>query len=463
MNNGTRIQLDRVAPQDIDAERALLGGLMVLDDDQRGSIAECMLLIRGDEVFYRERHNKIWNIIKELFDDDEPVDLLMVTKRLERNGHLEKVGGVPYVNELIDASPSSANVKYYAEMIIEEAIKRQLIYASFHINESAYDNEQPSEKILAEALNQLLELNNSTLPDQVTTKESVKQVINKLQKMNEEDNPIVGLALGIKYLDLQTTGLAGGDLVIVAARPGVGKSTLVQNFGQYVTVEGKKHAVMFSLEMKKELLVTRILASESGIPFLRFRVGKIQEKEWSAVTLAASRLSGAKFDIEDSPDLTPRDVRSHLLRITGKQGKPDLVIIDYLQLMSASKPTGKRVDDITQISRELKILAMSLDIPFIVVSQLNRSVEYRPDKRPQLSDLRESGAIEQDADIVLFIFREDYQSRNPSQGGPCELIIGKQRNGPTGMIPVTFNLMEAKFKQSQRARPDKRTLTLARP
>jgi len=447
MSKGT---LDRVPPQNIDAERAVLGAMMLVSDAKAPlAIADCLRILKA-EHFYRESHRKVFTAIKYLVTDNQEVDLLTVSSELEKMGELEKVGGAPYLDEMIGSCPSAANAAHYAVQVKQESDRRQLIYVTAELGTLAYDETEDVDELVSGAIDRLLAVKIDTLQEKVSFKLRLKEVFKDMQERALDPNNILGMPFGIKDIDAKIGGLLGGDMCVVAARPGVGKSTFVQNVAQYLCDDKNYRSLVaiFSLEMKDKQIMARILASEAKVPFSRFRSSDFEESEWPKLTVAAGRMTEWKCEIEDKAGITPMDVRSEIQRLIMTKGKPDLVIVDYLQLMRPTTPTGRRVDDVTQVSQDLKEMAMFFDIPFLVVSQLSRNPEARPDHRPMLSDLRESGSIEQDADIVCFLYREDYYDREASKGGPCEFIIAKQRMGPTGTVKVHFDIVSARFQQA---------------
>lgn len=455
-------RLDRVPPQDVDSERAVLGSMMLTTDpDAKLAIAQCLELL-DEGHFYRERHRKIFDAITALFGDGHEVDLLTTTNMLEAMGDLEKVGGVPYLNEMIDSVPSAANATWYAEKVKAEADRRAIIYAAAKSADRSYDETEDVEQVLSDAIDELLSIKIGAMKEKPSFKKQLTTVFKDMQERAKDPQSIQGIPFGIRDVDRKIGGLLGGDLCVIAARPSMGKSTFVRNVAQYLCEDYKSRVAIFSLEMRDKQIMSLMLASEAKIEFERFRSSSFTESDWPKLTEAAGRMSAWKCHIEDATTLssfTPLDLRTALQRIILTEGKPDLVIFDYLQLMEPQRPTSNRTTDVSQISRQLKSMAMYFDIPFIVLSQLNRKVEERPNKRPMLSDLRESGAIEQDADIVGFLYDDDYYSeeRGPRKGGPCEFIIAKQRMGPIGTVKVHFDLESARFRQAHAGATGRKT------
>ncbi len=441
-------RLDRVPPQNIDAERAVLGA-MLISDGGKEAIPRVIEVLGGDptgESFYKEAHRKIYNAILNLFEKAEPSDLLTVTRELERAGDLEKVGGVPYINEMIDSVPSAANVEYYAQMVKDESIKRRLIYTSAQIYNESFDDSEDIEMLLDKAERAILDIRQENVERGfIPVKRIIKSSFSEIQELYNKQEHVTGVASGFIDLDEATSGFQKSDFIVIAGRPGMGKSMFVQNITQYVSCECRIPVGLFSLEMSKEQLVVRMLASEANVSFQNLRTGFLSESDWPKLTIAAGKLSESPVFIDDTPGIGVMELRARARRLKAEHDA-GLIIIDYLQLMQGRGRVENRQQEISDISRALKGLAKELSIPVIACSQLSRNVENRPDKRPQLSDLRESGAIEQDADLVLFLYREEYYERDMSaKQGEAEVIIGKQRNGPTAKIDLVFRASQMRF------------------
>jgi len=441
-------KLDRVPPQNVDAERAVLGA-MLMSDGGREAIPRVIEVLGEDPTgvaFYREAHRKIYNAILNLFERAEPADLLTVTRELDRNSDLENVGGVPYINEMIDSVPSAANVEYYAQMVKDESIKRRLIYTSAQIYNESFDDSEDIEMLLDRAERAILEIRQDNVDRGFTpVKRIIKDSFSAIQELYNKKEHVTGVASGFIDLDDKTSGFQKSDFIVIAGRPGMGKSMFIQNIAQYVACECRIPVGLFSLEMSKEQFVVRMLASEAKVDFQNLRTGFLSEPDWPKITIAAGRLSESPIFIDDTPGISAMELRARARRLNAEHDV-GLIIIDYLQLMQGRAKTENRQQEISEISRSLKGLAKELNLPIIACSQLSRNVESRPDKRPQLSDLRESGAIEQDADLVLFLYREEYYERDMStKQGEAEVIIGKQRNGPTAIINLVFRANQMKF------------------
>lgn len=435
-------QIDRVPPQDIDAERALLGALMLPDENE--DVLPEVIADLDAEIFYREAHQKIFHAIVDLQVKGKKVDLVTVQNALEKNGGLEKVGGVPYLDEMIESCPSAANAMYYAEIVTEQADRRRLIHTAVRLAEDAHNQSMELDPVLGDMEDTLSLLQSRKLSRKPTlVKFALKDTFKRINDLYQQGESTIGLPSGFKDLDNLISGFVDGDLIIVAARPGMGKSVLVQNIAQHVSIEQEKPVLLFSLEMSKESLVLRLLSALAGIGLTSLRTGNVKEDEWGKLTINAGKLSSSRFHIVDDTRMTVRKLRARLLQLR-KTVEPALVILDYLQLMSSDRDYPNREQEISEISRGLKEIAMECEIPVIAVSQLNRSCEMRPGKRPQLSDLRESGALEQDADLVLLIFREKYYDKTLSQD-VAEIEVAKHRNGPTGRIKLVFRGKVSRF------------------
>ena len=435
------IRFERVPPQNVDAERAVLGA-MLLPDGGREAIPKVIEVLGDDpygDIFYKEAHQKIYNAILNLFEKNQPVDLVTATRELEQIGDLEKVGDVAYLDEMMDSVPTAANVEYYARIVKDESIRRRLIRASVQIYNDSFDNSEDIDVLLDGAERTVLDIRKeNVLRGFVQLKKTIKDTLNTIQDLFNRKEHVIGTPTGFTEFDLQTSGLQPSDLIVVAGRPGMGKSMFVQNIAQHVAGEYKIPVGLFSLEMSYQQLVLRMLSAEANVDFQSIRTGFLNDPDWPKLTLAAGRLYESPIFIDDTPGISVMELRAKTRRLKAEHNV-GLIIIDYLQLMQSRGRSENRQQEISDISRSLKGLAKELSIPVIACSQLSRAPETRPDKHPQLSDLRESGAIEQDADMVIFLYREEYYERDSSEkSGEAEIIIGKQRNGPTGMIKLSF-------------------------
>ena len=423
----------KMPPQNLEAEQSVLGAILI----ENQAIHQVMEILTADD-FYREAHQKIYNSLLDLSGRDEPADLITLTNELRKQGLLEAVGGASYVTFLIDSIPTAANIVYYARIIKEKAILRKLIETSTEIITQSYEDREDVEELLDEAERSIFQIaDNRVRPSFFPIREIVKTSFKTLEKLYERKETVTGIPSGFKELDRLTAGFQPSDLVIVAGRPAMGKTAICLNIAQYAAIQRQIPVAIFSLEMSKEQLVLRLLCSEAEVEGTRLRTGFLSESDWPKLTMAAGNLSEAPIFIDDTPALTILELRAKARRLKGEHGL-QLMLVDYLQLMKGRAMVENRQQEISEISRSLKALAKELDLPVIAVSQLSRRSEGREDKRPQMSDLRESGAIEQDADLILFIYRDELYNRTEENRGKAEVIIGKQRNGPTGKVLLTF-------------------------
>lgn len=442
------VRIDRVPPQNIDAERAVLGAMLISDGGKEAISRVVQILGDGinEKGFYRESHQKIYSAILDLFGKSEPADLLTVTRELERNGELEKVGGVSYIDELIDSVPTAANVEYYAQMVKDEALRRRLIYTAAQLYNESFDNSEDVEMLLDKAERMILDIRQENVERGfVPLKRIIKTTFSAIQELYNKKEHVTGVPSGFADLDDKTSGFQAADFIVVAGRPGMGKSMFIQNIAQYVASECRIPVALFSLEMSCQQLAIRMLAAEANVEFQKLRTGFLSESDWPRITISAGKLSESPIFIDDTPGIGVMELGAKARRLK-MEHEVGMIMIDYLQLMQGRGKAENRQQEISEISRSLKGLAKELNIPVIACSQLSRSPESRPDKRPQLSDLRESGAIEQDADLVIFLYREEYYDRDmAAKPGEAEIIIGKQRNGPTATVNLTFRATHMRF------------------
>ena len=438
-----RVDALRVPPHSIDAEQAVLGGLM-LDERAWERIADKL----GEDDFYRKDHRLIFRAIGELSNKNMPCDAVTLGEWFESNGLAELVGGSNYVVQLANSTPSAANIGAYADIVREKSVLRQLIDAGTEI---AGDGFQPdgrsSQEILEIAEQKVFHIAESGARGRkgfVAMRAAVKDAFQILHQRFESKGSVTGLATGFADLDDKTAGLQPSDLIIIAARPSMGKTALAVNIAEHAALKSRKAVAIFSMEMSASQLAFRLISSLGRINQQHLRTGDIQEEEWPRVTSAITLLSDAKIFIDDTPALSPSELRARARRLK-REHDLGLIVIDYLQLMQVPGNKENRATEISEISRGLKALAKELNIPVIALSQLNRSLEQRTDKRPVMSDLRESGAIEQDADLILFIYREEVYDKDSSKKGTAEIIIGKQRNGPIGTVDLAFLGQFTKF------------------
>lgn len=440
--------VSRVPPQNLDAEESLLGGLLV-DSESMNKIVD---IISPDD-FYREAHTKIYNVMLGLYEQNDAIDIITVSSAARDKGIIDAIGGVTYLNTLVDLMPSAANIAQYARLIREKALLRNLMSVATEIIEKGYDLDVSADTYIDDAEKMIFQIAEKKLkPSFFSVKDIVMDNIKTIERLYEKKESVTGVATGFTELDKLTSGFQRSDLIVAAGRPGMGKTALCMNIAQHVAMSREKIVPVgiFSMEMSKEQLVTRLLSSESEVEHSKLRTGTLASSEWPKLALAAGKLSEAQIFIDDSPSLTVLELRARARRLRKEHGL-GLIIVDYLQLMRGRMALNSREQEISEISRFLKALAKELDIPVIAISQLNRMLEQREDKRPRLSDLRESGAIEQDADVVLFVYRDEkYNKEKESNKGIAEIIIGKQRNGPTGTIELAFVDRIATFKNLYR-------------
>lgn len=432
----------RVPPHNNEAETSVLGSILTTPD-----VFDKVASLISPEMFYYERHGKIFATMQTLNHNSKPADLLLVAEELERTNQLSDIGGHVYLVGLQHGIPTTAYVDHYAKIIREKYILRRLIQASNKATQLAYDQQLPLEDLLDQAEKLVFDVAEDKL--QNTTDKDMKQLSSEtlLYIQDIMNNKIVdGIKTGFIDLDKKINGLQNGGLIIIAARPAMGKTAFALSIAQNIAIREKKTVAVFSLEMPSVQLVMRMMCSEANISMSRIRESSMHPEDFNNLIEVSSKISDAPLIIDDDPNLNINTLRAKLRRIVSKHGDLKLVIIDYLQLMSGVRQNSEnRQQEISAISRGLKNLARELDIPIIVLSQLSRAVEQRPNKRPMLSDLRESGAIEQDADVVLFIYRDEYYNKENDTQGLAEVIIGKQRNGPTGNVDLQFHAQHVKF------------------
>ena len=434
----------RIPPHSIQAEQSVLGGLM-LSNQAWDNVADRVV----KEDFYRREHQLIFNAIEKLADAQKPFDVVTLSEELERIAALDDAGGMSYIGSLAKDTPSAANIRAYADIVREHSVKRQLIRVGTMIADSGFETEGRSvNELLDHAESQVFEIAEQQSKGKSgfeNIKNLLTRAVDRIETLYQQDEPITGLSSGFTDLDGMTSGLQKSDLIIVAGRPSMGKTTFAMNLAENVAIQSQLPVAVFSLEMPGEQLVMRMLSSLGRIDQHRLRTGKLEEDEWPRLTSAVSILSEAKLHIDDTASLTPTEIRARSRRLMREHGQLGLIVIDYLQLMQAPGAGNNRTEEISTISRSLKALAKELDVPVIALSQLNRNLEQRPNKRPVNSDLRESGSIEQDADIIAFVYRDEVYNPESPDKGMAEIIIGKQRNGPIGTCRLTFLGQFTKF------------------
>ena len=429
----------RLPPHSIEAEQSLLGGLLI-----DNTVWERVGDVVNEADFYRDDHRRIFRQIARLIELGKPADVVTVYEALEKNGEAEHVGGLAYLGEIANSTPSAANVRRYGEIVRERAILRKLVSVGDQIAASALTPSGKDAKTLldeAEAkVFEIAEAGARTVSGFVPIQPILGQVVDRIQELYDRDSPagITGVPTGLADLDEKTSGLQPSDMIVLAARPGMGKTSLALNIAETVAVEAGLPVAVFSMEMPGTQLATRFLSSVGRIDQHKIRTGKLTDEEWQRLTYALGKLHEAPIYIDETPGLNPTDLRARCRRLHRQCGRLGLIVIDYLQLMTSLKESDNRSAELSEISRSVKSLAKELHVPIIALSQLNRSLEQRPNKRPVASDLRESGAIEQDADIIMFIYRDEIYNPDSPDKGMAELIISKHRNGSTGMIRMTF-------------------------
>lgn len=425
----TNIHLEKLPPQNLEAEQSILGAVLI-DNDALSKVLEVL----DPEDFYKLSHRKIFNAMTDLFDRNEPIDLITLTDFLRKKDELEAIGGISYLSVLVDMTPTAANVKYHSRIVREKALLRGLVRSANDISSKVYEDNLDAEDLVDYAERAIFEISDKRIKTSfVTLKEVIKDSFEMIEHLYDKKDSITGVPSGFRDLDDLTTGFQKGDLIIIGGRPSMGKTAFTLNIAQYVGVELKEPVAIFSLEMSKEQLALRMLCSEGMVNSNNIRKGFIKKEDWHKLTSAASNLTGAPIFIDDSSAITVLELRAKARRLKMEHGL-SLIIVDYLQLMRGKGSFERREQEISDISRSLKALAKELHVPVIAVSQLNRSVESRRPPKPMLADLRESGAIEQDADVILFLYRDEvYNKDNPAVKGKAEVDIAKQRNGPAGV------------------------------
>lgn len=426
----------KTPPQSLEAEQSVLGGLL-LNNQGWDDIAESLI----EDDFFRHAHQLIWRTMSHLAQRSIRFDVISLAEELRSHDLLDEVGGITYLASLEQATPSAANIKVYADIVREKALLRKLITAGTQAvnmaflpeGRSALDIIDTAEKMIYDVAEQ----GQTGKKSYFTSKDLLKVCVERIDELYRNPNQVTGIQTFYNDFDDKTAGLQKGDLIIVAGRPSMGKTTFAMNIAENVATKGGKGVAVFSLEMPGEQLMMRMLSSVGRIPSQKLRTGQLENEDWSKLTNTINILNNAPIFVDESAGLSPLELRARARRLK-REHDIGLIVIDYLQLMRGNTPNTNRTEEISEISRSLKALAKELEVPVIALSQLNRSLEQRPDKRPKMSDLRESGAIEQDADIILFIYRDEVYNPDTDQKGIAEVIIGKQRNGPIGKVLLTF-------------------------
>ena len=429
----------RLPPHSLEAEQSLLGGLLI-DNEALDKVADIVSV----KDFYRQDHQIIYQHIHRLIERSQPADIVTVGESLESNSELNTVGGLEYLGLLAESTPTAANIRGYAQIIRERSIMRSLVEVGTDIVDNALSPQgRDAQQLLDESESKIFQIAEAGKNDRIgftDIKELLPQVAERIDQLFQRDNPsdVTGIPTGYKDLDMMTSGLQPGDLIIIAGRPSMGKTSLALNICEYVAIDTGLPSAVFSMEMASTQLVSRLIGSVGKLNQHKMRTGQLDDNDWEKLSYALGQLNEAPIFIDEGSALNPYEVRARARRLHKQCGRLGLIVIDYLQLMGSAGSTENRATEISEISRSLKALAKELNVPVIALSQLNRSVEQRPDKRPVMSDLRESGAIEQDADVIMFIYRDEVYNPETPDKGIAEIILAKQRNGPVGKVKLTF-------------------------
>jgi replicative DNA helicase len=436
---------ERMTPSNVEAEEAVLGSILINPD----ALFDVATFLKAED-FFLVKNGWVWDSIMALHERREPIDFLTVTDELERQGRLQEIGGPVYISQLMDTVPSSIHAEAYGRIVEQTALRRRLLAAASEVAQLAYDEKENIELVLDRAEQALFSVSERRLTRDVQPiKEIVTRYYDHIQELSERDDALLGVPTGFGLIDKLLGGLQRSDLIIVAGRPGMGKTGLMLNIALTAARRHRKRVAIFSLEMSNEQLAGRLVAAETGIDSQRLRRGALTHSEWLLFAEATGRLGETIIFIDDTPSITPLQLRTKCRRLYAEYGL-DLIVLDYLQLMSSDFRNDNRVQEISYISRQLKGLARELNIPVLAAAQLSRAVEQRQIKRPMLSDLRESGSIEQDADVVMFIYRDEYYNEATDKPNIAEINIAKHRNGPTSMVELYFKKELAQFRELER-------------
>lgn len=423
----------RIPPHSVEAEQSVLGSIL-LDKEAMISVSETLM----PEDFYKEAHKVIYESMLKLYNSQSEIDLITLTDELRDQGYLDDIGGIAYITSLSTVVPTTSNIKYYINIVKEKSISRQLISAANDIINLGYDSTSKVEDILESAEKKIFDISQErTTNDFQPINQVISDALSMLEKLYEEKNDVTGLTTGFRDLNKKINGLQKSDLLLVAARPAMGKTAFALNLVQNAALKGDASVAVFSLEMSKEQLVQRMIASQSTVELKKIKTGTLADNDWPRITDGMAILSGAKIHIDDTPGIKISELRSKCRKLKIEKGL-DMVLIDYLQLMEGEGHNESRQQEIAKISRSLKILAKELDCPVVALSQLSRAPEQRADHRPMLSDLRESGSIEQDADIVMFLYRDEYYNPDTEKKNIGEVIVAKNRHGETGTVELVW-------------------------
>ncbi|MBO5197239.1 MAG: replicative DNA helicase [Lachnospiraceae bacterium] len=432
--------IKRIPPHSAEAEQSVIGS-MIMDKD---AIIAASEIVSSDD-FYEHQYGVLFDAMVELFNEGKPVDLVTLQDKLKEKDVPPEIYSLEFIGALLRAVPTSANVRHYAKIVSDKAVLRRLIKVTEGITNTCYLDKEKVEQVLEDTEKQVFDIvQNKGSGDFVSIKDIVLQSLESIEAASKNKGSVTGIATGFYDLDYKTSGLQPSDLILIAARPSMGKTAFVLNIAEYVAVRSHITTAIFSLEMSKNQLVNRILSMHSKVDSQAIRTGDLQDEDWAMLMESARAIGESNLIIDDTPGISIAELRSKCRKFKLEHNL-GLIIIDYLQLMSGGKKTESRQQEISEISRSLKALAREVKCPVIALSQLSRAVEQRPDKRPMLSDLRESGAIEQDADVVMFIYRDDYYNHDSEEAGVSEIIIGKQRNGPTGTVKLGWQAQYTKF------------------
>ncbi|HLU95501.1 MAG TPA: replicative DNA helicase [Thermobifida alba] len=431
---------DRTPPHDIMAEQCVLGGMLL----SKEAITQVVEIVRSSD-FYRPAHQTIYDTIIDLFSRGEPVDAISVNAELTKRGEITRVGGAPYLHTLTDTVPTAANAGYYARIVADRAVLRRLVEAGTRIAQIGYSGDGEIDDLVDRAQAEIYKVaEKRTGEDYLPLSDIMPGALDELEAIASHDDTLTGVPTGFTDFDALSNGLHPGQMIIIAARPAVGKSTLALDFARAAAIKHQLTTVFFSLEMGRNEIVMRLLSAEARVPLHTMRSGMMTDDDWARLARRMGEVAGAPLFIDDSPNLSMMEIRAKCRRLK-QQHDLKLVIVDYLQLMSSTGRVESRQQEVSEMSRSLKLLAKELEVPVVALSQLNRGPEQRTDKKPQISDLRESGSIEQDADMVILLYREDVHEKESPRAGEADLIVAKHRNGPTATVTVAFQGHYSRF------------------
>ena len=444
--------LKRVLPHSLEAEQSVIGSMMMSQE----AITVASEVIGADD-FYNRQYGILFSTMVELHDEGKPADdLIVLQDRLKEKAVPPEVSNLEFIKDIVTSVPTSANVRHYADIVAEKSVLRKMIRLMSEIVNQCYSDSEPLDVILDETEKKVFNLiQNRNVSDYVPINQIVMNALKRIEAASKNKEAITGIATGFSDLDVMTSGLQPADLILIAARPSMGKTAFALNIAQHVAFRMNKSIALFSLEMSKEQLVNRLFALEAGVDAQTLRNGTLKDTEWDQLINSAADIGRSKLIIDDTPGITVQELRSKCRKYKLENGL-DMVIVDYLQLMSGSGRPESRQQEISDISRSLKAIARELNVPVVALSQLSRAVEQRPDHRPMMSDLRESGAIEQDADVVMFLYRDEYYNKDTDKPGVTEVIVGKQRNGPTGTVELAWIAQYTKFANLEPKRYEKK-------